>query len=53
MIVVEFSLNVWHCKPQFGWIKSFRISIVAAALRATATAELNYRFSALSWRNDH
>jgi hypothetical protein len=30
-----------------------RILIVAAALRATATAELNYRFSALSWRYDH
>jgi hypothetical protein len=26
---------------------------VAAALRATATAELSYRFSALSWRYDH
>jgi hypothetical protein len=30
-----------------------RILIVAAALRATATAELSYRFSALSWRSDH
>jgi len=39
MIIVENSLNVWHCNPLFGGIKSFRILFVAAALRATATAE--------------
>jgi len=25
MIMLEFSLNVRHCKSQLGWIKSFRI----------------------------
>jgi hypothetical protein len=52
MIFVEISLIVWHCKPQFAWIKPFRILFVAAALRATATAELSYRFSARYWRFD-
>jgi len=23
MIIVEISLNVWHCKPQVEWIKVF------------------------------